>query len=63
MSNNIKNSFSSYDPDSEDITLEYHLTTENTRYSNIDLTLYKKEFGKFVNTDNFIKFEKFKKTN
>ena len=62
MANNIKNSFSSYDPDSEDITLEYHLTTENTRYSNIDLTLYKKEFGKFVNTDNFIKFEKFKKT-
>ena len=62
MANNIKNSFSSYDPDSEDITLEYHLTTDNTRYSNIDLTLYKKEFGKFVNTDNFIKFEKFKKT-
>ena len=39
MANNIKNSFSSYDPDSEDITLEYYLTTENTRYKSIDLTL------------------------
>ena len=57
----IENSFSSYDPDSKYINLEYHLA-DNNRHQKTVLTNYKKEFGKIIKTDNFIKVEEFKKT-
>lgn len=61
MANKIKISFASYDPDSENILLEYHLV-DNNRKKGIALTNHIKEFGKIITTDKFIKIEEFKKT-
>ncbi len=61
MGNNIKTSFLSYEPDSEIITLEYNLV-DNNKHQNFNLNNYKNEYGKIINSDNFVKVETFKKT-